>query len=439
LCWLSKFDKKYIPNYDAEITVKKNIISIDVYKNRFTNGMKQLYKVLKIDGKVVFTFHNKDIQIWNAFLNSIVLAGFKIEKVIHQQNRRTGESNVANPYGTSASDFYIRCIKYPQINIKTEKDNFEHYVLVNAIKIIAERNEPTPYQILFNGLLAKISIAGFDLEDFDTNIEKILSKEIDKVFILSDNNNNNAGKYWWFINPLEHIKYPDKKLSERVEDTIINLLRTKTSVSLDEVLAKIFIKYPNGLTPEIKSINVLLNKYATKSGGKWLYKSEAIEADFTKHTEILLDLLNIGKKLGFDVFVGKREQPEPINGTTLSAFATILKLNHLNFDSDKTKRIEMIDMLWIKDKKIVCAIEVENSTNFTSGIQRASNLSKEIKKIMVVPDYREREILNITDLLFTENFKSYNWNYINYTDVKRLAAFKNNDISNIDKFLKNLK
>ena len=213
----------------------------------------------------------------------------------------------------------------------------------------------------------------------------------------------------------------------------------RTTPEIDEVLAKIFIKYPNGLTPEIKSINVLLNKYATKSGGKWLYKSEAIEADFTKHTEILLDLLNIGKKLGFDVFVGKREQPEPINGTTLSAFATILKLNHLNFDNDKTKRIEMIDMIWIKDNKIVCAIEVENSTNFTSGIQRASNLSKEIKKIMVVPDYREREILNITDLLFTENFKSYNWKYINYTDVKRLASFKNNDISNIDKFLKNLK
>lgn len=439
LCWLSKYDNKYIPNYDAEITVKKNILSIDVYKNRFTNGMKQLYKVLKKDGKIVFTFHNKDIQIWNAFLNSIVLAGFKIEKVIHQQNRRTGESNVANPYGTSASDFYIRCIKSPHRNIRTEKDNFEHYVLINAIQIIAERNEPTPYQILFNGLLAKISIAGFDLDDFDTNVEKILSKELGNVFIISDNNNNNAGKYWWFKNPKEHIQYPDKKLSERVEDTIISLLRAKTSVTLDEVLAKIFIKYPNGLTPEIKSINSLLNKYATKSGGKWLFKTDAIEVEFTKHTEILYDLINIGKKIGFDVFVGKREQPEPINGTTLSSFATLLKLDHLKFDYEKTKRLEMIDMIWIKDNKIVCAIEVENSTNFTSGIQRASNLSKEIKKIMVLPDYREKEMLNITDLLFTESFKSYNWKYINYTDVKRLSTSKIDDISKMDNFLKNLK
>lgn len=439
LCWLSKIDKKFIPLYDAEITVKKNIIPIEVYKNRFTNGMKQLYRVLKTDGKIVFTFHNKDIQIWNAFLNSIVLAGFKIEKVIHQQNRRTGESNVANPYGTSASDFYIRCIKSPHKNIKTEKDNFEHFVLISAIKIIAERNEPTPYQILFNGLLASISTAGFDLEDFDTNIEKILSREIGRVFILSDNSTSNAGKYWWFVNPNEHIKYPDKKLSERVEDTIVALLRTKTSVTLDEVLAKIFIKYPNGLTPEIKSITVLLNKYAVKSGGKWLYKSDIIEKDFTKHTEILLDLSNIGKKIGYDIFIGKREQPEIINGKTLSDFATVKNLKALNFEIDKTKRLEMIDMLWLKDGKIVCAIEVENSTNFTSGIQRASNLPKEIKKIMVVPDYREKEILGISDLLFTDNFVSYNWKYLNYTDVKRLTAYKMDNIDQLDVFLKGLK
>ncbi|KAK3604939.1 hypothetical protein CHS0354_000603 [Potamilus streckersoni] len=170
LNWLEKYNPKYRANYDAEITVKKGQISIETYKQRFTNAIRHLYKLLKPDGKIVFTFHNKELPIWNAFLKSISLAGFKIEKVIHQQNRRTGEANVANPYGTSGTDFYIRCVKSNTTTIKTDKNEFEHFVLTKAIEIIALRNEPTPYQFLFNGVLAEISSAGFDLEDFDSNI-----------------------------------------------------------------------------------------------------------------------------------------------------------------------------------------------------------------------------------------------------------------------------
>ena len=172
LNWLKNINKKYIPNYEAEITIKGGTASLGLYQQRFANALRNLYKVLKDDGKIVFTFHNKEIPIWNAFLKAIFLAGFKIEKVIHQQNRRTGEANVSNPYGTSGTDFYIRCVKNPKRNLDTEKGQFEHFVIEKAIEIIALRNEPTPFTFLFNGLLAEMSQAGFDLEDFDENVKK---------------------------------------------------------------------------------------------------------------------------------------------------------------------------------------------------------------------------------------------------------------------------
>ena len=150
LNWLINLDQKYAPNNDAEITIKTGQIDINLYEKRFTNALKNLHTVLKDKGKIVFTFHNQEISIWNAFLKSIKLAGFKIEKVIHQQNRRSGESNVANPYGTSGTDFYIRCIKSKDINIINEKHEFENFVVKEAIKILALRNEPTPYLFLFN-------------------------------------------------------------------------------------------------------------------------------------------------------------------------------------------------------------------------------------------------------------------------------------------------
>ncbi|MDR0603343.1 MAG: hypothetical protein LBG80_03460 [Bacteroidales bacterium] len=438
LNWLKHYNAKYKPNLDAEITIKKGVIDIDIYKQRFTNALKHLYKLLKEDGKIVFTFHNKELLIWNVFLKSIMLAGFKIEKVIHQQNRRTGEANVANPYGTSGTDFYIRCIKSTTTQINSDKTEFEHFVLTKVIEIIALRNEPTPYQFLFNGILAEISSAGFDLEDFDSNIQSILEKQVGKIFTIKTNDDNKAGNYWWFINPHNHIKYPDRLLTDRVEESIIALLRRKTAVSLDDVLGDIFQRYPNGLTPDIKSIDKTLKKYATKSNGKWLYRRLEIEAEYTKHTEILYLLSEIGHRIGYQVFIGKREQSENYNNKKLSDFADLKDLSFLQLEKDKIDRVAMIDMLWIKDSKIEYIIEVENTTKFTSGIQRASNVDVAIPKLMVIPDKRKDEFLGINDPLFTDNFKNYSWKYIFYSEIEYIKSSRKIDLQLIDIFTKEL-
>jgi DNA modification methylase len=430
LVWLKQVDEKYIPNYDAEITINNNS-SIELYRSKFTQALRNVHKVLKDDGKIVFTFHNNQIAIWNSFLNSIMMAGFKIEKVIHQQNKRTGESNVANPYGTSGTDFYIRCVKSPRAVVNTDRGQFEHFVLTTAINIIAQRNEPTPFQILFNGLLAEISKAGFNIEDFDENIETFLSKHTQDIFVLTDNTTTKAGNYWWFKNPSEYIKYPDKMLTERVEDSILSLLRRKNAVTYDEVLADIYIRYPNGLTPNINSVVQILSKYANRSSDKWIYKGGEIEKEFTKHTEAIKKLIDIGKKLGFQSYVGKREQPEQYNGKILRQFADYTDLSILKFEKAIEQRVEMIDLVWLKEGKIEAIVEVENSTNFTSGIQRASNLDSSIPKLMVIPDYRDNEINNISDPLFVDSFKTHNWTYFKYTDVDRLLHMQKIGISNV--------
>lgn len=436
LNWLKKYDERFEPNYNAEITVKSGLISVSTYRQLFTNAMKNLHRILKTDGKIVFTFHNKNLQVWNAFLNSLTISGFTIEKVIHQQNRRTGEANVANPYGTSGTDFYIRCIKTGLHIINNDIGEFEHFVLKKAIELIASRNEPTPYLILFNGLLAEISSAGFDLEDFDSNIEQILSKHIGTIFKLTDNETNKAGNYWWFITPKNYIKYPDRLLTDRVEDTILMLLRRKTSVTFDQALAEIFIKYPNGLTPDIKSIDQVLKKFASPSQGRWLYRQLEIEAEISRHTYILKLLSEIGKKLGYKIFIGKREQPEQINGKHLAEFADYTNLNFLNYNKEVIERIEMIDMIWFDGEEIKYVLEVENTTNFTSGVQRASNVDAGINKLMIIPDKREVELKNLSDPLFTENFKNYNWKYAIYTDMEKLTSVKKLDLNTLKIFLK---
>lgn len=434
LSWLQLYDKKYKPNFDAEITIKKNFVDENLYKSRFTNGLKKLHKILKDEGKIVFTFHNKDVKIWNIFLNSIKEAGFEIEKVIHQQNKRSGESVVSNPYGTSGTDFYIRCIKYNNNYQESNNSEFDHIVLQTAIYLISRRNEPTPYQILFNGILAEISSKGFDINEFDKNIETILKRHINKIFILSDNNFSTSGNFWWFVDPNEYIKFPDRALSDRVENTVLQFLRRKQSISLDDMLGEIFIKYPNGLTPDTKSINFYLKKYATKSSGKWLYNVSSVENEISNHTKILADLSGIGKKNKLDIFIGKREQWEKINTTTLATYATHLELDFLAFEKERLARIHMIDMIWLNNKNIEVIFEVENSTNLISAISRGTNLDKAILKVMVIPNRREDELLRQKDKMFCEQFKVNNWKYLLYSDVEKLKTSK----QKIDLFLKDI-
>lgn len=446
LVWLKHYNPKYTPNYDSEITVN-NKNDIELYRKKFTKALQNIHSVLKDDGKVVFTFHNSKIDIWNSFLNSIAMSGFKIEKVIHQQNRRTGESNVANPYGTSGTDFYIRCVKAdnPSLSAKNSRNlkDFENFLLNTTKRLIAERNEPTPYQILFNGLLAELSKAGFDIKDFDENIETFLKKHLSDVFDITSNDATKAGDYWWFKDPSQYIEHPDKPLTDRVEDSIINLLRRRNTITYDEALAEIFMQYPNGLTPSATSVIEILKKYATKSpsSDKWVYKGGDTEKEFTQHTAVIKQLLDLGQKLGFKTYVGKREQPEIYNGKELRALSDYSSLTDINLDVDRAtmSRIAMIDVLWIKNDAIKVALEVENSTNFTSGVQRASNLPTNLPKLMIVPDYREKELKSITDPLFVDSFRDNNWKYLTYSNLEKIVHSRKLTLADIiDNFSQDL-
>ena len=59
-------------------------------------------------------------------------------------------------------------------------------------------------------------------------------------------------------------------LSIRVIDEIKCLLDRYDVVSYETILQNIFIKFPNGLTPDTKIIEDYLIKHAIKVKGKWV-------------------------------------------------------------------------------------------------------------------------------------------------------------------------
>lgn len=446
LVWLQNVDKRYLPDLDAEITIKKGLVERSTYQGKMENAFRKIHSALKDDGYLVVTFHHQKTIEWNTFVNAVRIAGFKVDKVTHQYNRRSGESNVANPYGTSGSDFYIRCVKHRDVDFTDNKSGLGFFVLQKAIKVIGQRNEPTPYTFIVQGVIPEMLQAGYiQPDDYQAEVANILSAQVgpDKTFIVTKNNDNKAGDYWWFVNPKDYIKYPDRPLSNRVEETVLSILRRRIAVKLDDVIGELFQTFPNGLIPHQKNVGAVLEKYAYQSAGKWKIK-ETVLRSITQHSEIIKKLAIIGRSVEDTVvFIGKREQPEDCGeGEKLADFADVTSLNVLKsrYDPEGLSRIEMIDVVWLSksQKSISCVFEVENTTDFTSAIQRASNLEAATPKMMVIPDQRETELKQIRDPLFLSAFGENNWGYATYDDVGRFSGYSKPTLESLLSYRKTL-
>ena len=441
LVWLKNYDKKYTPVANAEITVKAGVVSRDIYRRRLLNAFINMHKVLKDDGYLVVTFHSKEMQEWNDFVNAVRNAGFKFDKVTHQYNRRSGESNVSNPYGTAGSDFYIRCVKKKDVDFSDDASALEHFVFEKTIDVIARRSEPTPYDFILSSVLPELLQAGYlQPEEPKQEIDKILGQYVgnDKVFNITVAPTNGSGSIWWFNEPSKYINYPDIPLSDRVDETVLAILRRRVSVRLDDVVAELFKMYPDGLTPDPRKIRFVLEKYAFQSSGRWKLK-DSISRGVTRHTETISQLCKIAKKAGFESFVGKREQSEYITDKQqLRDIADLKNLEPLSerYDQTRLDRISMIDCLFLQDRSIKAIFEVENSTNFSSAIIRASNTEKSIPKLMVIPDDREGELLSVSDPMFRDAFMSNNWRYLTYTAIGQLVSMRKIELKDIISFSK---
>ena len=119
----------------------------------------------------------------------------------------------------------------------------------------------------------------------------------------------------------------------------------------------------------------------------------------SEHLRVQFLLTEIGRELGYDVFVATNDRTKSLDGKSLE-FITLPELPPLNLPQDVTKTISLIDVIWINrnSHEIECAFEVEKSTSIYSGILRLIDLAsslgdKKYNFFLVAPDSREKEII----------------------------------------------
>ena len=273
LAWLELYNNAYNPDYAAEISINNEKTDVD-FRNDMATVLRQINKVVKPSSKIVLTFNNKEPIVWKALLGAIIDSGYSVEKVIHQQNLRSGESNVKDKYGTSSSDFYIRCIKNDVKNNCIDEDVYKGHKLYDYICDIAEniilcRNEPTPYQILFNGIIVKLSSHPTAFENFDDDLVAALKSS--KRFCTISNNDSLAGNYWWINNRAFDPLSPDT-LTNKIRLVLMDIFSKFNIISQFDLLSIVYKRFPNGMSPDSVILKRLILEYATIKGDVWIKK-----------------------------------------------------------------------------------------------------------------------------------------------------------------------
>lgn len=414
----------------------------EVYHSLLSSSFQGMFKVLKSKQHLTLTFHNPTFKVRNATIRAGVFSGFEFQKIHHQELARPSAKSLLQPFGSAQGDFYLRFYKAPLKSKPSHPEEidevrFEKIVVETTIALLAERAEPTPYTIIINYIDPMLAKQGF-FSSLHTglDINMVLKNHLEKEFVLLPTKIGGAeGKLWWFKDTSIVPRLNEIPLTERVEQTVYRKLYQKGKVTFTEVWDAVSTEFPNSLTSDSTSILDALKIYARQvPGGYWMLKPE-IHIRMSQHSEMITTLALIGRKQGYDIWIGKREQQERDNTLEGKKLAEYMTLKFLKVDNATNHEvIENIDLLWIQDKKILAVFEIESTTSMMSALMRGSNVDASVDKFMVIPEERETQLKNkMTSPLFREHFENENWKII-FFDALRGAFIKekiNLDISSI--------
>lgn len=443
ISWL-KLDQNYLENLIADEIVRNERQEKDftVYHSLLSNSFQKMFKVLKQNKYLSVTFHNPTFKVRNATIRAGIFSGFDFEKIHHQELARPSAKSLLQPFGSAQGDFYLRFHKphfqkkviYPE---EIDELRFERIVIETTTKLLAERAEPTPYTLIINYIDPVLAKHGyFSSLHTGLDIKNVLQKFLNVKFRLIDKTiGGNSGKLWWFKEPCIVERLKEIPISERVEQTIFRKLMQKGKVTFTEMWEALSIEFSNSLTTDSTSIKDALKIYAKQvRGGFWLLRPP-IRQRVNQHSEIIVILALVGKRKGFDIWIGKREQSEKDNGVVcrgkiLRDYMSLTSLDRIELVNKEA--VENIDLLWIAENKIEAAFEIESTTGMTGALLRGSNLEKNIPKYLVIPEEREVQLQNkMASPLFEQHFLKENWQVL-YFDAIRNGYLKTKDKMDLD-------
>jgi hypothetical protein len=160
---------------------------------------------------------------------------------------------------------------------------------------------------------------------------------------------------------------------------------------------------------------------------------EPPDEEFRQSHRVQAAVARIGAEMGFRIWVPRNDRQkvqEQIPDALRSAFLDGLPLN---YDDTTLKTIEQIDVIWLRNRSMARAFEVEHTTAIYSGILRMADLlalqpNMDIRLHIVAPDEKRekvlREIRRPVFSLLDRGPLYENCSYLGYSDIQEIAEMK---------------
>jgi len=142
-----------------------------------------------------------------------------------------------------------------------------------------------------------------------------------------------------------------------------------------------------------------------------------------EHLRMQLLLVELGRELGYQVYVASNDRNRSLNEKIL-ANLSLPRLPDLGLPENTAKTASLIDVIWLfpVDNRVVCAFEIEKSTSIYSGMLRLADLAASLdgetwEFFLVVPDHREREVLQQMSRPSLQLLVNLQLRYLRFSDL----------------------
>ncbi|HBA61176.1 MAG TPA: hypothetical protein DCZ92_10240 [Elusimicrobia bacterium] len=332
------------------------------------------------------------------------VSGYRISRKTYVENQKIGPGDRFICYVTKIQRF----IGVLEVQSPPYED---------ASPIFAKENDPFTYRFKVKPLVWLPFEKAIPIHDAAIWSALSFTKSLDK--------NSNQWTYMVFSSPRlwpqEDCAFLESKLNEQLLNPI------EYPLTEDDQKKMRVIKIRTGDKKEVL-VNVPDEIDATENppsaeGVKEVRDSIAVQATVAE----------IGEKLGFKIWLPVPDRARVLKVWSPKKSETLLTELPLVFDETTLKTIKNIDVLWIRNRSIVRAFEVEDTTSIYSGILRMADLLAlqpmlKIKLHIVAPNERREAVFQqVSRPVFAvmgENPLSDVCTYISYDSVADLAKEK---------------
>jgi len=373
---------------------------------------KECRRVIKPDGWMVLTFHNRDTGVWMSLHRAALRAGFRLPlenecsnrgmvyqppvqnytQTIHQRAAGSMLGDFILSFKPAAPPVQLEAIK-AQLTLKEEKE------LQNKAEEIIRYHGGADDTTLMTGLIPYLHeesllhrIGKYDLNVLLENGPfKFLSKE--KKWFMEDMIESTGS-----LKPFDMIE-----AEVFVQNLVYSYLFEHKQATMDELLVVIYENLVNSHRPQISTIDKVINKYCKKKKIKgqkrelyvWNPKVKFDTPIALDHNNIIRIISESAHKTGFSVHIGKTEQRK---SPTLKALSLELSGLELGLPPEVFKLIQEIDLIILKGSNILAAVEVATTIStfnkavndrFRNLLTIAPNLDIKLSVIISDEDFKK--------------------------------------------------